>query len=1043
MRLCWLLVLFSLPGYSQDRGPATLTGAVYDSSGNPIPGARITVTQSGTRAVSQVVSDQNGRYIVGGLAPGSYRVSVESVLALEATGNVDVAAGQRAELILWVAEVPPPNPPLRPENQALRNAEVEFGQPGGFIEGYGVYGSRGNQGFDFAGLRSQENNFLVDGLDNNEIWTRAPALLLPSDSIADVAVTGGYMPAEFGHAAAATMSIATRAGSHQFHGAAFDYSENSALNAKNFFDGPDKPGAVSNQFGASLGGPIRHGWFFFVDAESLHDRQGMTILSTVPTAAEKAGYFGSTPIYNPLTLYTPDGIMYLRQPFSGNQIPLSQISGPSQALIALYPNPNLPGAADNFLYTPSALSNNKQFLGRSDSNITASNALFLRFNIDRPDQVSPGALPSGGSDPAQNAMDETTRTRSWSAAVSDTHVFRASLINELRAGASSVNLSAAANDQGVNASSLLGIPGLSSNGLPSIQATGYASLGAYGPVPLQITTRDFQFEDNVRWITRRHTFEFGFQAIRRDANGTASASSDRGTFVFTPDFTSQSGVPSGNSIASLLLGYPDEVSRDVQLSPYQIRDWEWSGFAQDQIRLGRRLTIQAGIRYSFYPPVTEANDHLVNFNFSRTVPELDQFAGQSGLNGSAGLRASSLAFAPRIGFAYDLTGNGNTVLRGGFSKNYDSGAYMTQAALAQNAPYASRYDLINGEFAVGSTLGQGLPVPAAIVPDTANLNATATPIYGIQPATPDTPYADVWNLFVEHRLRPRLILQAGATGSMGIHLYAGYNANQPEPAPYPFTAPRAPYNPYDWRINYLGFGGGSTYYGGVTKLAGEVRRGLVVQMSYSFSKSVDDSAAPGTFPESRPADPQNTFDARANRSLSTFDVEQRAVLAAQYAVPFHQRLLANWRINALVTLQTGLPFSPELATSTLNDGGYQLPNRVANGALPSGQRSYQHWFETDLDGDDAAFVIPALYQFGNSGLDILRGPGLATADVSLARTFAVWEKLNLQFRLDEFNLLNRVNFGLPQRMLGVDSAGMIGYTMTPSRQAQVSLRLQW
>ena len=619
--LAQLSLLIPAPcAYCQSLGPATLAGAVYDSSGNPIPGARVTAIQGGSGAATHVLSDQNGRYSIRGLAPGSYRVAVESVLAPQIAGDVNVIAGQRAELILRPAEVPPPNPPLRPENQALRNADVESGQLGGFIEGSGVYGSRGNQGFDVAGLRSPENNFLIDGLDNNEIWTRAPALLLPSDSIADVVVTGGYMPAEFGHAAAATMSIATRSGSSQFHGAAFDYSENAALNAKNFFDGPDKPGAVSNQFGASLGGPIRHGWTFFVDAESLHDRQGLTILSTVPTAAEKAGYFGSTPIYDPTTLYTTDGIIYKRLPFSGNQIPLTSISKQSQALIALYPNPNLAGVADNFLYSPSALFTNNQFLARSDANLTERNAVFLRFNIDRPDQVSPGALPSSASDAAQQADDETTRTRSWSAAASDTHVFRPSLINDVRAGVSSVILNAAANDQGVNSSSSLAIPGLSSNGLPSIQPTGYASLGAFGPAPLQIHTLSAQIEDNVTWITHRDIFQFGFQAIRRHADGTASGTSDRGNFVFTPDFTSEPGAPSGNSIASLLLGYPDEVSRDVQLTPYQIRDWEWSGFVQDQIRIGRRLTIQAGLRYSFYPPVTEANNHLVNFNFSRTVP---------------------------------------------------------------------------------------------------------------------------------------------------------------------------------------------------------------------------------------------------------------------------------------------------------------------------------------------------------------------------------------------------------------------------------------
>jgi hypothetical protein len=1037
--LCWLLLLqLGVSLFGQDLGPATLTGAVYDSSGNPVPEARITILHRASGAATDAVSDQNGRYSFGGLPAGSYRFTMESTLAPRVSDDVTLAAGQRAELIVRLAEVPPANAPPRRTNHALRNAEVASGQPGGFIEGYGVYGSRGNQGFDVAGLRSQENNFLIDGVDNNEIWTRAPALLLPSDSVAEVGITGAYMPAEFGHAAGATMSIATRSGSNQFHGSAFEYFQNSALNAKNFFDGAAKPAVISNQFGASFGGPIRRGWFFFVDAESLHDRQGLTVLSTVPAAAEKAGIFPAA-IYDPSTLNTPDVSTYLRRPFGGNRIPATSISTPSQALLAMYPNPNLAGAADNYLYSPFAVLSNHQVLARSDANLTSRNTAFVRFNVDRPDQVSPGALPLGGSDVAQQATDETTRTRSWSVAASDTHVFRPNLINQVRAGASSVNLNAAANDRGLNASHLLSMPGLSSDGLPSIQPTGYASLGAAGPVPLQIITRSMQIEDGVQWITHRHAFQFGFQAIRRQVDGTASDWTDRGTFVFTPDFTSQPGAPSGNSIASLLLGYPDEVRRDTQLSPYRIRDWEWSGYAQDQIRLWRRLTIQVGIRYSFYPPVTEASDHMVNFNFSRTVPALDQFAGQAGVNPSAGLRASSRAIAPRIGFAYDLTGSGNTVLRGAFSANYDGGAYMTQSELARNAPFASRYDLINGEFALGSNLTAGLPAPTALVPTTANLNASATPIFAIQPA-PYTPYADEWSLFVEHRLRPRLVIQAGGIGSMGIHLYGAYNANQPFPSPFAFNAPRGPYNPYDWRIDYLSYGGGSTYYGGVAKLAGELRRGLVVQTSYSFSKSIDDSAAPGTFPQGRPAEPQNIYDARGNRSLSAFDVQQRAVLAVEYAVPFHGRLLANWRIGALVTVQTGLPFTPQLATSSLNDGGYQLPNRIAGGALASGQ-TYQHWFDTNLAG--GAFAIPAQYQFGNSGLDILRGPGLATADVSIARTFAVRERLRLQFRIDQFNFLNRANFGLPDRILGLDSSGMINHTITPARQSQVSLRLQW
>jgi hypothetical protein len=366
---------------------------------------------------------------------------------------------------------------------------------------------------------------------------------------------------------------------------------------------------------------------------------------------------------------------------------------------------------------------------------------------------------------------------------------------------------------------------------------------------------------------------------------------------------------------------------------------------------------------------------------------------------------------------------------------------MFQASLAQNAPYASRYDLINGEFALGSTLAQGLPSPAAITPTTANLNANATPIYAIQPGA-HTPYAEQWNLFIEHHILSRFVVQIGGIGSRGVHLYQAYNANQPEPGPYPFTAPREPYSPYDWRIDYLGFGGESTYYAGVVKLTGTFWRGIILQLNYAYSKSIDDSATPGIDPEGQSDYPQNIYDARASRSLSAFNVPQRAVLMGQYQVPLQQPFLANWRINALVTLQSGLPFTPQLATSTLNDGGYQLPDRVGNGALTSG-RSYQQWFNTALSGPDAAFVIPALYQFGNSGTDILNGPTLATVDLALARTFAITRRVRLDLRIDAFNILNRANFGLPNRILGVDDAGVIDHTITPARKFQLSMRVRW
>lgn len=212
---------------------------------------------------------------------------------------------------------------------------------------------------------------------------------------------------------------------------------------------------------------------------------------------------------------------------------------------------------------------------------------------------------------------------------------------------------------------------------------------------------------------------------------------------------------------------------------------------------------------------------------------------------------------------------------------------------------------------------------------------------------------------------------------------------------------------------------------------------------------MDDSVTPFSDPLSRPAAPQDTYNARGNRSPSPFDIAQRAVFTAQYEVP-HPAARAwlaaathDWHLSAIVTLQTGFPFTPELAVNSLNNGGFQLPNRAGSGALPSGQRSYLNWFDSTLGAADSAFQVPALYQYGSSGFDILRGPGLATADAALSRSFRLSEKLHLETRLAATNLLNRTNFALPDRFLGVESSGVISHTVTSARELKLAVRVAW
>jgi hypothetical protein len=284
-----------------------------------------------------------------------------------------------------------------------------------------------------------------------------------------------------------------------------------------------------------------------------------------------------------------------------------------------------------------------------------------------------------------------------------------------------------------------------------------------------------------------------------------------------------------------------------------------------------------------------------------------------------------------------------------------------------------------------------------------------------------------------------------------MHLPSFQDVNQPYPAPTPYNYPRYPYQPYDSRIEYVGFSGGSTYYGGTLRVTGRWRSLAQFRAGYTYAKSLDDATAPDSEQESRPALPQVTYNLRGSRSPSPFDVTQRVAATARLDSPVKNpasralALAADWSLSATATVQTGLPFTPELSTNSLNNGGIQLPDRVGNGSLPASQRSYLDWFDTILNPADPshAFQLPALYQYGSSGFDILRGPGTATVNAALARSVTLSGRGRLQMRVEAFNLLNRVNFALPNRILGLPTSGVIDHTATPARQLELGVRLDW
>ena len=946
---------------------ATISGAVLTPAGDPA--ASVTVSFFSTSTHVAFISDPSGRFTADALPPGAYTVTARSpITGASAERRVFLHNAQTLTLTLTLGTTP------------VANSDLPFAEH----DALSILRNRSEitPSLNSYGQREQNNGFLLDGVDNNNTWLRGPLVNPPLDAVASATLAAGYIPAAYGRAAGAAVSLSTRTGTDEFHGDAFEYLGATPLDARNFFDSAAKPSLASNQFGGSLGGPVlQHKWYFFFSPELRRDRDGVTVTSTVPTQAETTGDFSASSftIYDPLSIHSIGENLFARNPFPNNRIPGANIPQASRNLAALYPGPTAPGLANNYAFVSNRVSNSSQFALRSDYALSPAGKLSVRLVAGAADGQSPSALPGdAGNDPALSADAIATHENWLNAAVAHTATISPTLINTFHAAVSVDDLRTHTADPA---------------GMPYVSVPGFASLGAATAAPFSIRQSSYEIEDTAAWKTRRHSWQFGFQAIRRHADGDASDFSPRGDFFFTPDYTSQPGVPNtGDSIASLLLGYPSEVRQDVQFAPYRLRAWEWAGFVQDEFHLSRRLTVNAGLRYSLYPPVTEADNRMVNFNFNSQAPALSPSAPGAGSN--------KHAFAPRIGFALDLSQAKSVVLRGNFSQAWDAGQYLSWGSLARNPPYASRLDAINGTFQVGPNLSAGLPT-----------NGSGA-IYAIQPVN-DTPYSDQWSLALAARPHRGLRAEIGGMGSMGIHLPVTYNANTPYPAPTPYPYPRYPYEPLHARVDYLGFAGGSTYYAGTVKVTGSV-----FQFDYTYGKSLDDATAPDADQQSRPPEPQYVYNPRGVRSPSTYDVTQRLIATAHYR-------FKGVRLYAIATVQSGLPFTPELAVNTLNNGGFQLPNRIGDGALPT------------------AFAMPALYQYGNSGFDILRGPGLATLDAAAAKSIPIRETLRLQLRLEAYNLLNRANFALPNRILGLESTGVIDHTLTPARRLQLAARFEW
>ncbi len=904
------------------------------------------------------------------------------------------------------------------------------------------------------GNRVENNNFMLDGINNNTTDNNQPPVLPTPDAIAEFKVLTNLLPAEFGRGLGGTIIVNIKSGTNQNHGTVFEFLRNQVFDANPFFNsGRPKVPFQQNQFGFSLGGPVvipklyngRNKTFFFGDYQGTRIRQGLTKVETVPTAAMRAGNFSDFgTIYDPATT-TMSGNGYVRTPFPGSQIPMSRFDSINQNFVPFYPLPNSgPSqfAANNFIFNPKLVNDADQGDVRLDHRFSDKDSFFWSFSISDNTQIAPMNLPGipyGGYFNDLQLRPQVFRGQHMGLA--ETHVFSPRLVNEFRIGYNRFFYTASTLSNGVNLGTKFGIPGIPEfgpflDGLPSVNTTGLTGIGEALLSHRGQNVR--QVLDNLSYISGRHAFKFGFDHRRTEFN-LRQGSSSEGSFSYTGVFTNDPNTRAGGSaFADFLLGYPVSSSVGTPLD-LGARVHNFSGFAQDDWRASSRLTLNLGVRYEYTTPVFDVNNRLANFN---TATNSLVFAQPGGIENRSTVKPDYNNFAPRVGLAYQVAPK--TVVRAGYGIFYtleDSGYHVW----ANNPPFVISVGLTSDQInpSTSPTPAMGFPpINAGTTLSGRFLNVTA------RPTNFPAAYSQQWNATVEHQFGS-FLFEASYVGNKAIKLLSVLPINNPLPGPGTINA-RRPYTGWG-TISDDGPFGAAMYNGLQSKLEKRLSAGLTFLVSYSYAKALDDSDSINLTTSAGTNQPQNPLNLRAEWGPTFNDVRQRLVASYLYELPVGKgrRWLTNanraldavaggWQINGIWTAETGLPFTIQSPTDTSNTGTANIrPNSTGiKGNLPADQRSILNWL------NPAAFVLPVGYAYGNVGRNTATSPGLDNFDLSGFKDFKLTERpVILQFRAELFNGLNHPNFGLPGRTFNTASFGVISTTVTNNRDVQFALKL--
>jgi len=1042
-----LSLLFALSPMAQTHR-ASLRGTIYDMNGAVIQDVTITLTSLATGETKETTSGSEGGYAFSSLPPGLYELRIRKAQFEMQTHKIELLVNQdhRKDITLAIGEIPAgiidttDEAYLRKDTPSLgtvidnhqitglpldgRNFyELSLLVPGAVPPAQGSAGStRGDFAFSVNGAREDANNFLLDGVYNVDPKLNTFGVRPSVEAIREFEMLTSTYDASFGRNPGAQINVILNSGSNDFHGSAFEFHRNAALDARNFFApaSEPKPKYIRNQFGGSLGGPInRNRTFFFADYEGTRSREGITRITNVPTALERAGNFSQSLFGVPTNPFT--GL-----PFDNGIIPDFFINPVGRAIAALYPLPNRNVPFQNFVSSPILRDDNDSFDARVDHKLNDRADLVFRYSFGDRDLFEPFTGPSFALVPG---FGDSVNRRSQNAMAALTLFITPNLVNESRIAFSRVASSVKQEASVLN--SQVGLPAISPRerdlGLSFITITGFSPLGDEGNNPQNSVTNVYQFLNNSSYVHGNHLIKFGADLRFSQQNAFRDVES-RGRLQFSPFFQL-----TGNALGDLLLGFPLLTSVARLDNPQQIRTESYNFFINDSYRIRPRLTLNAGLRYEYNSPPVDAEDRANVYN---VVTGSLVRVGTNGVPRS-GFEADKNNFAPRVGFAWSLGAEEKTVLRGGYGVYYDQSPLAPAEALYFNSPFFDN----NIFFSLpGLPLTLNDPFPAFFpfpLPDSA---------LAIQRDL-RTGYMQHWNFNVERQIGNKTVVEVAYVGSKGTKLLTARDINQPQPSVLPPGLPFVPRpNPRFDDIDLLESRANSNYNALQVRFQQRLTRGFSALASYTWSKSTDDAS---NFFSSAgdPNFPQNSYNVAAERGRSNFDVSHRLSASYSYALPFRHadglagKFINGWETFGIVTLQTGRPFTVALLSeidnsgtgrSILGFGANDRPNLVGNPEL-SNPTTLQ-WFNT------AAFAFPAPGTFGNAGRNILEGPGFQSVNASLVKNTSFSEHVNIQFRAEAFNLFNHPNFNLPDNFLGSPTFGRITSARDP-RHIQFVLKL--